>query len=262
MRIFTIASGLLAAANLAHAAAATPPIDSPVPAATAPAATTPAADSNTIVATDAEDAANKVAYRAAVDMVNKGQPAIAVAMLDKLIPRLEKRYAHPGQQIYCGQSQTEVLAYMLTAAADKRSAVAVDAELCSAYFHRAYANVDLGKLDNAQADLERALALAPKNPHYLSEMAALHTRRHEFNEALALYHQALDLAPTFSAEGRANAEQGVALRGIGYVLVELGNLDEAEAAYRRCLEIDPDDRKAQGELEYIQGVRERTASAR
>ncbi|MFT4074440.1 MAG: tetratricopeptide repeat protein [Asticcacaulis sp.] len=42
-----------------------------------------------------------------------------------------------------------------------------------------------------------------------------------------------------------------ALRKRGYVLVELGRWDEAEAAYKESLKLAPGDQTAQGELEYI-----------
>jgi Flp pilus assembly protein TadD len=52
-------------------------------------------------------------------------------------------------------------------------------------------------------------------------------------------------------------ERGRAWRGLGYNLVEEGKLDEAEAMYRKCLELDPDDAKSQGELRSIGEQRKR-----
>jgi Flp pilus assembly protein TadD len=57
-------------------------------------------------------------------------------------------------------------------------------------------------------------------------------------------------------QARKNGELGRALRGKGFVLVELGKLDEAEAMYRRCLAIDPADTKAANELRYVQSRRQ------
>lgn len=68
--------------------------------------------------------------------------------------------------------------------------------------------------------------------------------------------------PAFAAPGRANAELGVALRGIGYVDVEIGKLHDAAAAYRRCLQIDPNDQKARAELGYVASVRAKAAAAK
>jgi tetratricopeptide (TPR) repeat protein len=48
-----------------------------------------------------------------------------------------------------------------------------------------------------------------------------------------------------------DAQMANALRKRGYVLVELERWDEAEAAYKDSLKLEPDDETAQGELEYI-----------
>ena len=49
----------------------------------------------------------------------------------------------------------------------------------------------------------------------------------------------------------------MAFRGIGYDLVEMGRLDDAEAAYRKCLAIIPDEPKSLGEIEYIREQRKK-----
>ncbi|RUO76348.1 hypothetical protein [Pseudidiomarina taiwanensis] len=46
-----------------------------------------------------------------------------------------------------------------------------------------------------------------------------------------------------------------AKRGIGYSLIEMNNLSEAEQIYLEVLEINPDDEAAQNELEYIRQLR-------
>jgi Flp pilus assembly protein TadD len=46
-----------------------------------------------------------------------------------------------------------------------------------------------------------------------------------------------------------------ALRGQGYALVELHRLDDAAAAYKACLKLEPGEPKSLGELGYIDGLR-------
>ena len=137
------------------------------------------------------------------------------------------------------------------AGAARRAAVAVDRDYCDAYFFRGYANVDLHNPEAAEADFTRALSLSPVNAHYLSEMGELQSHKHDWARALEYYERARDAATPYAPEDRQVAELTRALRGIGYVDVELGKLDEAEAMYRRCLELDPNDTKAQGELGYV-----------
>ena len=64
-------------------------------------------------------------------------------------------------------------------------------------------------------------------------------------------------AATFTPD-RRDEERCVAFRGIGYDLVELGRLDDAEAAYRKCLAIIPDEPKSLGEIEYIREQRKKS----
>jgi hypothetical protein len=42
---------------------------------------------------------------------------------------------------------------------------------------------------------------------------------------------------------------------MGFVDVELNRLDDAEAMYRKCLELDKNDAAAMRELRYVQGVK-------
>jgi tetratricopeptide (TPR) repeat protein len=53
---------------------------------------------------------------------------------------------------------------------------------------------------------------------------------------------------------------GRARRGIGYVLVELGKLDEAEKKYQQCLADNPKDSRAAAELEYVRNLKAKRKS--
>lgn len=69
---------------------------------------------------------------------------------------------------------------------------------------------------------------------------------HRSPEALGQLDAYLVRNPDLPDEMKANA-----LRKRGYVLVELERWDEAEAAYKESLKLEPDDETVQGELEYI-----------
>ena len=76
-------------------------------------------------------------------------------------------------------------------------------------------------------------------------------------DGLASYRSALVLSRKHEANTRAIA---LALRGIGYSHVELGDLDAAERAYRESLEVEPGNTLAQGELDYIQQERKKNGA--
>lgn len=232
-------------------AAATPPVDAVAPAASAASGVDPA-----VAAQRAEKRAVDAAkLDEAVRLIGTRQPQAAIdRILDPLIAAEDAANAARTETLYCANSPNEALYYMLQAARDKKSAIALEGTLCNALYMRAFAEVNLGRADAAEADLTRAVTLAPSNAHYLSEMGQLQSRKRDWAASLAWFQRA-EAASEFSMPNQVKAERGRALRGIGYVDVELGKLDEAEASYRRCLEIDPHDQKAQAELGYVQGLK-------
>lgn len=71
---------------------------------------------------------------------------------------------------------------------------------------------------------------------------------HRSGEALADYRLALQLVDRYPSNAGMKA---IALRGLGYILVELGDLPGAERAYQDSLTADPDNALAKRELQYI-----------
>jgi Flp pilus assembly protein TadD len=137
---------------------------------------------------------------------------------------------------------------------DKREASALIVAWADAYYLKGYALVELRRSEDAKVALERAIHLSPFNSQYLSELANIYQDEKNWPKAFDLYSEAEAFA-TFSPSTREKLDTARAKRGQGYVLTELGRLDEAEAKYKECLAMDPNDAKAQHELEYIRAVR-------
>ena len=97
--------------------------------------------------------------------------------------------------------------------------------------HDAYAKGLLNDPNYDSLIMEDTLALAAlhRSPEALGQLDAYLARNPDLPDAL----------------------QANALRKRGYVLVELERWDEAEAAYKDSLKLEPDDETAQSELEYI-----------
>jgi tetratricopeptide (TPR) repeat protein len=97
--------------------------------------------------------------------------------------------------------------------------------------HDAYAKGLLNDPNYDSLIMEDTLALAAlhRSPEALGQLDAYLARNPDLPDAM-----------------RANA-----LRKRGYVLVELERWDEAEAAYKDSLKLEPNDETAQSELEYI-----------
>ena len=59
----------------------------------------------------------------------------------------------------------------------------------------------------------------------------------------------------------SSQQKGRALRGQGINLIDLGRLEEAEAAFQRSLEVEPNHPSAPHELGYIAHLRQQQAGA-
>ena len=101
--------------------------------------------------------------------------------------------------------------------------------------------------------LEKGLAFQPDNLMLVTEKGSALILQHRFAEALAFYdaRPPMDLLDTLAnPDGEARIE-----RSRGFCLTELNRLDEAEAAYLKSLELEPDHGGAKAELTYIRKLK-------
>ena len=196
------------------------------------------------------NAQQKPALAVASDALIDGRADDALAAITPVIDAYQHGYADEKRRIYCSITPAQTLLSLLEAAHDKVDAVAVDESLCLAHYIRGYALVDLGRVAEAQAEFEGLVAMAPHNARYVFELANTHRMQKHYDVAMKGYQQAADLA-SMAPEGREKIERGIAWRQIGWIYVEQGDFEKGEAMYRKCLDLDPNDKKAQAELEYI-----------
>jgi len=150
-------------------------------------------------------------------------------------------------------SQEEFFRYTASKATDKRQKgdiVWVGPSYSRALFLLGMLDAEERKYDEALVWLDKALALEPDHPAILGEKGFVLSTTKRHKEAIEAYRQGLerDWAP--------QAEIARLMRGIGVCLVDLKQLEEAEAWLKRSLELDPDSVVARKELEYIKGLRE------
>ena len=236
MRILIPLLAMLVAALPAHAADPAPP-----PAATA----------------DADKhQAELLGY--AVSMISKGQQAQAISMyLDPLINYYEAANPPSKRRVYSARDLTATLFYMTLAARDKTDAVALGPTWGEAYFYKGFALVDIGKPGEARAMFEKAIALAPMDARFVSELGSLYQTEKNWPKALETFRSAA-IAADLSPDPVKIYEKTRALRGQGFALTEMGRYDESEAVYRKCLALNPKDQIAEGELRYIAQLRSKT----
>jgi tetratricopeptide (TPR) repeat protein len=249
--------------------AAAKPVEPVAPSAPAP----DAGGGSTIVlggGDDAQSAAARELLQAGIALAKDGKCREAIEQnFDKVVALFDARYAGSRAAVRCGRSSTDGLGQALEAALGGGDVVVLGPEWPDAIYYKAYCLVELGDPAQAKPLLQRALELMPGDPMYLCELGEVILRESAWQQAFDAFEQArknaeeLAAAPDGAARspgGRTPTQwQGRALRGQGYALVEMKKLDDAEQAYRRALELDPNDDQAKKELEYIAGLRSRAA---
>ena len=201
-----------------------------------------------------EQAALNAKLGAALVAIDTKKPEEATAILTPLLADYEKFYATEKRRIYCGHGQQETLFYMLEAAAARQDAVAIDPGWCTALWARGFALIDLRQVDAAVPFLERAVALSPSHPHYLSELGFAYQAQRKWQLSHDTFQRAVTGAGLEEGDRRKQSLRR-AWFGMSYALIELGKLDEAEKLLSQCLELTPDDERVRNELKYVRDQR-------
>jgi tetratricopeptide (TPR) repeat protein len=184
-----------------------------------------------------------------------------VQAIEKALKNGKAVFAKPvsedGKVIVLTDGQVETVAVLTASAAKSADAIAIANPypvlglMLGSYY------VEIGKPRDALRVLDATLSLSPLPkerlgttvPDLLSERAIALAGLKRWKDALTSYDSVLRLPQV------DNHMRGVAHRGRGFALVELGRLDEAEAAYKASLKVDPGNKIALGELDYIVGLR-------
>ncbi|HKT84514.1 MAG TPA: diguanylate cyclase [Novosphingobium sp.] len=180
------------------------------------------------------------------DLIRSGKPKQAIAEFDAVIAASEHRHLSDPRPRFCGRVQNDARLRAGTADAP----VLIDPAVCDAHFGKGYALIDMGRGDLAEAELRRAMELAPFDAHYANEYAELFKSRRDWHTSLALFTRAWSVVD----KNPAGPDAGLAaraLRGIGYNEMMLGNFDEAESRFRQSLDFEADSKAARIELAYI-----------
>lgn len=177
---------------------------------------------------------------------------------DPVIEYYERTYRNSKSRVYSSRSLQESMFYLLSAYnAHAQGQPDADAAVYSenwgnAYYLKAYALIEIKQLPAAKAALQAAIALAPRNAQFLGELGTLHLIERDWDAAMKIFASAETAAREFSSKELRAKELTLALRGQGFVLIETNQLEEAEKRYFSSLEIDPNDKRARGQLAYIQ----------
>lgn len=193
----------------------------------------------------------------ATALIKEHKSAQALALLEPLIAQFDPQIADAEAKgmVFCAASAMESLLYSSMAAGAKKSGTVFSADLCTTLFLKGFALAELERKTEAVAALERLTQLAPMHAHYFVELGAAYRADGQLDAAHKAYQQAIDNIQWAEDQTSAGFTRAAARRGIGYVLIEKGDLAGAEAAYRESLKDDPDSPVAKSELAYIAAKR-------
>jgi tetratricopeptide (TPR) repeat protein len=173
----------------------------------------------------------------AMDFMRAGRAGDALAVLEPVSSQLAALTKAKAGRVTCQQGQ--------------RGKQLLDADLCQALYLRAFAFTELGRRADAVEALEQLTVLSPEYPRYFVELAYAYRVGGDKVKALATYQHAASLAEKPALREENKRYHAAALRGVGYLLIEQGDLAGAEAAYRASLADDPDSKIAIKELSFI-----------
>lgn len=200
---------------------------------------------------DQDDAEQLGLLMRARDLLEGNKIDEAILLMDRVLAFYDAEYADDKRLHYAGRSQAEVLAYMLHAANQGKSAVALKStNWVEAHYMKGYALLESKRLDEAKVSLEGAVEMSPYNSQYVSELAYLYGQEGDWKRSHELFEAALDHA-AFTPEASQLGDKSRACRGSGYALVELARMEDAEKKYLQCLALDPRDASSQRELEWV-----------
>jgi hypothetical protein len=189
-------------------------------------------------------------------ILEHGDPQMAIAgYFDPVIEHFVRNYRDSGKHMYAARNRAQAILYAALPNDDKKPVEVLDSTWSDAYLMKAYALSELRRVGDAQAALEKAIALSPMMSQYLSELGYTYQVQGRCDRATASYAEAESAAETGSDDSTRTSDLTRAWRGEAYCFVEQGRFDDAEKLYKKCLALDPSDAKAKGELQYINSKR-------
>jgi TolB-like protein/Tfp pilus assembly protein PilF len=153
---------------------------------------------------------------------------------------------------YAGIAAEDKQAAAAQARAAVESALRLDPNLAEAHLAKGRVLEDFDfDFGGAEAELRRALELAPQNPDVMRNLASLLSFLGQFDEAVVLTQRALVLDPLRSAAEFTLANY----------LIALGRYDEAEAAMHKAIALQPQSAQNYAQLARVQILRGQPVAA-
>lgn len=192
----------------------------------------------------------------ATEVLYDGNPAEAVRLVEPVIAAFDAEHVDKSRTYFCAADNVAMLTLLGQSAAAKKDAVVLASTWCDALFVKGFALIDLKRLPEAGAFLERAAEMDALNAHYINEYAEWHKSNRNWQRSFDLFEKARDAA-AYAPEKYRPEFEARSLRGMGFTKIELGDLDLAEKYFRDSLKLVPKHQGALQELDYIKTLRKK-----
>lgn len=200
-------------------------------------------------------AETEVYLESGLNQLSNGNAIEAIADFEKAIEICNDEYTNDTQKVYASRGTAETLYYLMRAAADGEEAIAIAPACAEVLYYKGYASLDLGLREQAEVFINKAIDMSPVNSMYLSELGHIYQSKGEWESALEIFTRAEESANIYTPPELKKYELGRTKRGVGFSLIELGRINEAEKKFIECLRIDKNDEGALKELNYIEYLR-------
>ncbi|MBL4832264.1 MAG: tetratricopeptide repeat protein [Aliivibrio sp.] len=128
----------------------------------------------------------------------------------------------------------------------------IDGICSNTYFFASYAQSDLNNIKAAESYILKGLDISPVNSKLLSELGHVYQIQKKWDKSISYFEKAQEYSSLYSPQSTAKQEQSRAMRGIGFSLIEMGQLEKAKDKFNKALTFNPLDTQAKQELQYIE----------
>lgn len=190
----------------------------------------------------------------AITAMSQRRFADSLQLSETIISAYEAEYSKSDKLIYCAENGEQIILLLARAVTQKKDGVTLDKTWCTALFLKGFALIDLNRSTEARPFLARAAEMAPLDAHFLNEYAEWFKSARQWQDAYDWFEKARDASQYSAAEFR-NGQKARSLRGMGFVTIELGDLEKASKLFKESLELMPNHPGALSELKYIEDLR-------
>ena len=182
--------------------------------------------------------------------IGKGQAVEAIKLTEPVIAAFESEHPASDKMVFCAEGPVQTLLLLSRAIAAKKDGITVDGTWCSALFIKGFALIDVNRANDALPFLQKASEMAPLNAHYMNEYAEWYKSNRRWQESYDIFAKAREVVH-YMPKDEQNEMEARSLRGMGFAMIELGKLDEAEKLFTQSLKLLPKHAGALSELQYI-----------